>query len=87
LEQAVLVLAGLGLGTGLGVLLNQITLPRLPVSLGGGPPIPPFIPRADWLAVGWLYLALASAFLVMLGVVTAMLWRARIHRVLRIGQE
>jgi putative ABC transport system permease protein len=87
LEQAALVLAGLALGTGLGVLLNQITLPRLPVSLGERPPIPPFIPRADWLAVGWLYLGLAAAFLCTLGLVTAILWRARIHRVLRIGQE
>lgn len=86
-EQAVLILTGLVLGTGLGVLLNQITMPRLPVSLGGRPPIPPFVPRADWLAVGWLYLFLAVAFLVILGIVTALLWRARIHRTLRIGQE
>jgi hypothetical protein len=87
LEQVVLILAGLALGTGLGVLLNQITLPRLPVSLGDRPPIPPFVPRADWLAVAWLYLILAVAFLVLLGLVTAMLWRARVHRMLRIGQE
>jgi len=87
LEQAVLILTGLALGTGLGVLLNQITLPRLPVSLADRPPIPPFVPRADWLAVGGLYLLLAVAFLVILGIVTALLWRARIHRVLRIGQE
>jgi putative ABC transport system permease protein len=87
LEQAVLILAGLALGTGLGVLLNQITLPRLPVSLGDRPPIPPFVPREDWLAVGGLYLLLALAFLVILGIVTALLWRARIHRILRIGQE
>jgi putative ABC transport system permease protein len=87
LEQAVLILAGLALGTGLGVLLNQITLPRLPVSLGDRPPIPPFVPREDWLAVGGLYLLLALAFLAILGIVTALLWRARIHRILRIGQE
>jgi putative ABC transport system permease protein len=87
LEQAVLILAGLTLGTGLGVLLNQITLPRLPVSLADQPPVPPFAPRADWLAVGSLYLLLALAFLVILGIVTALLWRARIHRILRIGQE
>jgi putative ABC transport system permease protein len=87
LEQAILILAGLALGTALGVLLNQITLPRLPVSLGDRQPIPPFVPRADWLAVGGLYLALAVAFLIILGVVTALLWRARIHRILRIGQE
>jgi len=87
LEQAVLILTGLALGTGLGVLLNQITLPRLPVSLADRPPIPPFVPRADWLAVGSLYLVLAVAFLLILGIVTALLWRARIHRILRIGQE
>ncbi|MEE9618283.1 MAG: ABC transporter permease, partial [Anaerolineae bacterium] len=87
LEQAVLILTGLALGTGLGVLLNQITLPRLPISLADRPPIPPFVPRADWLAVGSLYLFLAVAFLVILGIVTALLWRARIHRILRIGQE
>jgi ABC-type lipoprotein release transport system permease subunit len=87
LEQAVLILTGLALGTGLGVLLNQITLPRLPVSLGDLQPIPPFLPRADWLAVGLLYFFLAVAFMVILGIVTALLWRARVHRVLRIGQE
>ena len=86
-EQAVLILAGLALGTGLGVLLNQITLPRLPVSLSDQPPIPPFVPREDWLAVGWLYLCLFVAFLVILAIITALLWRARIHLILRIGQE
>lgn len=87
LEQAVLILTGLVLGTGLGVLLNQITLPRLPVSLGDQQPIPPFVPRVDWQAIGVLYLIMVVAFVVMLGVVTVLLWRARIHRVLRIGQE
>ncbi|MGD2143583.1 MAG: ABC transporter permease, partial [Anaerolineae bacterium] len=87
LEQAVLILVGLALGTGLGVVLNQITLPRLPVSLADRPPIPPFVPRADWVAVVSLHLFLAVAFLTILGVVTAMLWRARLHRVLRVGQE
>ncbi len=87
IEQAVLILAGVALGTGLAVLLNEITMPRLPVSLGDQPPVPPFVPREDWLAVGLLYLGLALAFLVVLGLVTALLWRARIHRILRIGQE
>jgi hypothetical protein len=86
-EQAALILAGLALGTVLGLLLNQVTLPRLPVSLGDRQPIPPFVPRADWLALGGLYLLLAVALLAMLGIVTALLRRARMDRVLRIGQE
>lgn len=87
IEQAVLILAGLALGTLLGMLLNQVTLPRLPVSLGEQQPIPPFVSRTDWLALGGLYLFLAVALLAMLGVVTALLRRARIDRILRIGQE
>jgi hypothetical protein len=87
LEQVVLILAGLALGTVLGVLLNQLTLPRLPVTLGDQLPIPPFRPHSDWLAVGRIYVGLALAFLVSLGVATALLWRARVHRILRIGQE
>jgi putative ABC transport system permease protein len=87
LEQAILILAGLVLGTGLGALLNQITLPRLPVSLSETPPVPSFAPHEDWLAVGSLYLVLCVAFLIMLGIVTFFLWRARIDRIMRIGQE
>jgi hypothetical protein len=87
LEQLILIMAGLALGTGLGVLLNRFTLPRLPIALGDHPPVPPFVPREDWLAVGHVFLILAVAFLVLLGIVTALLWRARVHRVLRIGQE
>ena len=86
-EQAVLILAGLVLGTLLGLLLNQVTLPRLPVSLGEQQPIPPFVARTDWLALGGLYLLLAVTLLAMLGIVTALLRRARIDRILRIGQE
>ena len=86
-EQAVLILAGLALGTGLGILLNQITLPRLPVSLGDRPPIPPFVAREDWLAIAGLYLVLGVTFLCILGIVTALLRRAHIDRTLRIGQE
>lgn len=87
LEQVILILAGLALGTGLGVLLNRFTLPRLPVTLGDRPPIPPFVPREDWLAMGQVFLILAVAFFILLGIVTALLWRARVHRILRIGQE
>jgi hypothetical protein len=87
IEQATLIVAGLALGTVLGLLLNQVTLPRLPVSLGDRQPIPPFVPRADWLALGGLYLLLAVALLMMLGIVTALLRRAHIHQILRIGQE
>lgn len=87
LEQAILVLAGLILGTALGLLLNQITLPRLPVSLGEGQSIPPFMPQTDWAAIGQLYLGLLFAFLIVIAIVAALLWRSHLERILRMGQE
>ncbi|MCA9935837.1 MAG: ABC transporter permease, partial [Anaerolineales bacterium] len=87
LEQVVLILAGLAIGTILGVVLNQITLPGLPITFGDRPPTPPFIARNDWLAVGRIYLTLTTAFFITLGLATMLLWRTKLHRVLRVGEE
>jgi ABC-type antimicrobial peptide transport system permease subunit len=86
-EQVILIVAGLAFGTLLGLLLNQLVLPGLPLGLGDRPPVPPFFPRDDWAAVVRLYVMLMFAFLVALGVATALLVRAKTHRALRIGQE
>ena len=87
LEQVVLILAGLAIGTALGVALNQITLPGLPITFGDRPPTPPFIARNDWAAVIQIYLTLTVAFFISLGIATLLLWRTKLHQVLRVGEE
>jgi putative ABC transport system permease protein len=87
LEQVVLIFAGLSLGIGLGMLLNQITLPNLPITLADQPPIPPFIPHSNWIAVRGICVDLAIYYMISLAVATFLLWRSQIHRVLRIGEE
>jgi ABC-type lipoprotein release transport system permease subunit len=87
LEQIILIIFGLTLGTALGVILNQITLPGLPITLGDRAPIPPFRVQSDWLAVGRIYLTLTVAFLLSLGFATFLLLRTQLHRILRIGEE
>lgn len=87
LEQVVLILAGLAIGTALGVVLNQITLPGLPITFGDRPPTPPFIARNDWGAVVQIYITLAVAFFISLGIATLLLWRTKLHQVLRVGEE
>ncbi|UCH59171.1 MAG: FtsX-like permease family protein [Anaerolineales bacterium] len=87
LEQVLLVVSGLTLGTLLGIGLNQLTLPGLPLRLGEMANIPPTIPKTDWQAVTSLYLTLAVAFLISIGIGTFFLWRTEIHRVVRIGEE
>jgi len=86
-EQVVLIVSGLALGTLLGAILNSLVLPGLPITLGKLPPVPPFRTYSDWAAVLRIYLVLGGALLMCLSVATVLLWRARIHRVLRIGEE
>lgn len=87
LEQIILITFGLALGIILGALLNRLVLPGLPISLGDRPPVPPFIPQENWWAVLRIYLFLMITFVLSIGVATILLWRSRLHRVLRIGQE
>lgn len=87
MEQLVLIMAGLAIGTALGLLLNRITLPGLPITFGDRLPTPPFLARNDWAAVGRIYLTLLVAFLLALGAATVLLWRTNLHRALRVGEE
>jgi hypothetical protein len=87
IEQVVLIVSGLALGTFLGAILNSLVLPGLPITLAKLPPVPPFRPCSDWAAVGRIYVVLGGILLIGLSLATVLLWRARIHRVLRIGEE
>ena len=87
LEQIVMIVAGLVLGILLGWVLNQLVLPSLPLSLGGRPPVPPMISVDNWAAMLSFALTIGSAFLVILGGATALLWRVNVHRLMRIGQD
>jgi predicted lysophospholipase L1 biosynthesis ABC-type transport system permease subunit len=87
LEQALLVLSGLVLGTLLGLLLLRLIVPGLPLHLGGAPPVPPFVVRTSWTTVTQIYMILGASFVVAMGVATGMLWRARLHQALRMEQE
>lgn len=87
LEQVLLVVSGLTLGTVLGIALNQLTLPGLPIRLGELANIPPTIPRMNWSAVIGIYITLTIGYIVSIGIGTFFLWRMKIHRVIRIGEE
>jgi len=86
-EQVVLMLSGLALGTLLGLLLNELTLSGLPLRLGELDTVPPFLVQTDWRLIVRVYATLVAAFLGSLGVAIFFLWRVQIHRVLRIGEE
>jgi len=87
LEQLVIILSGLGLGIVLGNLLNRIILPGLPISFADVPAVPPFIPHTDWISILNLILVLLFGFLTTLAMGTYMLWRQKLHQVLRVEEE
>lgn len=87
IEQLILILSGLAIGIFLGLLLNDIILPGLPISFGGLPAIPPFIPYEDWDAIISMTFLLIIFFLITLAIGTFLLWRMKLHRILRIGEE
>lgn len=84
LEQMVLIAAGLALGTLLGIALNAVTLPGLPVTFGQRPSIPPFVALNDGGAILRIVLSLAGAFALSLGGVGWLLWRNNLQRMMRI---
>ena len=86
-EQIILMLSGLALGTVLGLLLNQLTLSGLPLRLGELDTIPPFVVQTDWVLIMRVYITLVIAFLISLAMAIFFLWRVQIDRVLRIGEE
>jgi hypothetical protein len=87
LEQLILIFSGLGLGILLGSLINKIVLPGLPISFADIPPIPPFVPKEDWVSIFRLILIMLGGFLITLAIGTFLLWRLKLHQVLRVGEE
>jgi putative ABC transport system permease protein len=87
IEQIILIISGLGLGILLGSILNRLVLPGLPISFADIPPIPPVIPREDWQSVFRLILIMISGFMFTLAIGTFLLWRLKLHQVLRVGEE
>lgn len=87
LEQLLLIISGLLLGTVLGILLTQLTLANLNFSWGELASAPPFLATFDWTAVARVYLLLGIIFIAALALGTAALRRIDIYRTLRIGEE
>jgi putative ABC transport system permease protein len=54
-EQAILILTGMGLGTGLGFAAGRIFIPFLQVGEGGAAHVPPFIVHIAWERIGYYF--------------------------------
>ena len=86
LEQALVIVAGMALGTWDGRQLGAIIMPFLGHDDWGGRVVPPFVMATNWGALLLTYAAMAFVFAVIsLGIIC---WCRGIslHRVLRLGE-
>ena len=86
LEQALVICAGLALGTWMGGRLGATMMPFLAHDDRGARVLPPFVMDVDWLALGITYAAMALLFSAIIAGVIIMARRVALQRILRLGE-
>ncbi|MCI0437507.1 MAG: ABC transporter permease [Chloroflexi bacterium] len=86
LEQALVIAAGMALGTWMGGRLGEIIMPFLAHDDTGGRVLPPFILQVNWVTLAVTYAAMTLAFVI---IITGVVWfirRISLQRILRLGE-
>jgi hypothetical protein len=86
LEYAVIVLAGMGLGTVVGLQVGRRMMDVFAVSEAGSAVLPPFALAVSWASVATVWVVLGLAFVQTIGAVVLLYLRLAIHRALRVGE-
>ena len=86
LEQALVICAGMALGTWMGGRLGAAMMPFLAHDDQGARALPPFVTDVDWTALGITYAAMALLFTAIIAGVITMARRASLQRILRLGE-
>ncbi len=86
LEYCVIVIAGMGLGTIVGLQVGQRMMEVFGVSETGAAVLPPFALAISWGSVAVIWAVLGAAFIQTMGAVVLLYVRLAIHRALRVGE-
>ena len=84
-EHLFVVLAGLGLGTAVGLFIGRFMMSFLATDEVGNPVVPPFILEFSWAEVFLVWGILSLVFVLTVAAVVTLYFRLAIHRALRIG--
>jgi putative ABC transport system permease protein len=85
IEQVLLVAAGIGAGTGIGLLAAKLVVPLLQVGAGPHPGTPAYPPQIAWDQVSLIYLVFAAALLLTLLALSWTLGRMRLFQAVKLG--
>ena len=85
-ELVLLILAGVGAGTGLGAWTSVLFIPYLQIGSGPSALIPPFVVEIAWPAVLRVYGLFGLLFLAALGVLVMLLLRMKVFQAIKLGE-
>ena len=86
IEYLAIVVAGMGLGTVVGLQVGRRMMDVLGISEGGASVLPPFALAVSWLQVFTVWGVLGTTFVLTIGAVVLLYVRLAIHRALRVGE-
>jgi ABC-type antimicrobial peptide transport system permease subunit len=87
LEQGVLVVLSLLLGTLVGVLLTAVVLPLITLTQGGQPAVPPVLVRYPWTVILALEIGVVAVLAAVVTAMTVLLRRIGLGSLLRMGED
>lgn len=85
IEQVLLVAAGIGAGTGIGLLAAKLVVPLLQVGAGPHPGTPAYPPQIAWDQVMLIYAVFAVALLLTLFALSFTLGRMKLFQAIKLG--
>lgn len=86
IEYIAIVVAGMGLGTVVGLQVGRRMMDVLGISEGGTAVLPPFALAVSWFQVFTVWGVLGATFVLTIGAVVLLYVRLAIHRALRVGE-
>ena len=85
-EQAVLILAGGGLGSALGIWASILFIPFLQVGAGKTAQVPPFVVHIAWQELWIIYAVFGTMFVIAVLVLIALLVRMKVFEAVKLGE-
>ncbi len=86
LEQALIIIVGMSLGTWMGARLGAVIMPFLGSDDQGAQVVPPFIMQVDWTNLLTTYLGMVVVFTLVIVGVIFLIRRMSLNRALRLGE-
>jgi putative ABC transport system permease protein len=85
-EQAMVILVGMGLGTGIGVAASRLFIPFLQIGSGAAAQVPPFIVQIAWDQIVVIYAVFGAMFVAAVLVLIILLVRMKVFEAVKLGE-